>query len=166
MRWMIPAPLPDDEAERLAALRALLILDTPPEERFDRIVQFAAGEFDVPMAMISLVDRDRQWFKSRVGFDAVCETHRDVSFCAHAVHSGELLLVPDARRDVRFHDNPVVVSGPRVRFYAGAPLALKNGAVMGTLCVLDTRERHFDAIDCSILAALRQLVVAELERSA
>lgn len=162
---MIPAPLPDDEAERLLALRALLILDTPPEERFDRIVQFAATEFDAPMAMISLVDSDRQWFKSRVGF-AACETPRDVSFCAHAVHGRELLLVPDALRDPRFHDNPAVVAGPRVRFYAGAPLELASGAVVGTLCVLDTRERHFDAVDRSILESLRLLVVAELERSA
>lgn len=163
---MISAPLPDDEAERLAALRALLILDTPPEERFDRIVQFAATEFDVPMAMISLVDSDRQWFKSRVGFEGVCETPRDVSFCAHAVHSRELLLVPDALRDVRFHDNPIVVGGPGVRFYAGAPLTLKSGAVVGTLCVLDTQERRFDAIDRSILESLRLLVVDELERKA
>ncbi len=165
MPWMIPAPLPDDEAERLSALRALLILDTPPEERFDRIVQFAATEFDVPMALISLVDSDRQWFKSRVGFEA-CETGRDVSFCSHVVYSRELLLVPDAQHDERFHDNPIVLGAPHVRFYAGAPLTLSSGAVVGTLCVLDTRERHFDAVDRSILESLRLLVVAELERSA
>jgi GAF domain-containing protein len=89
---MISAPIPSDEAERLAALRALLILDTPPEERFDRIVQFAASEFDMPMALISLVDDDRQWFKARVGLDA-CETSREVSFCSHAVSSRQMLLV-------------------------------------------------------------------------
>jgi GAF domain-containing protein len=159
---MISAPLPDDEAQRLEALRALLILDTPPEERFDRIVQFAAAEFDVPMAMISLVDRDRQWFKSRIGLDA-CETSREVSFCSHAVHSRQLLLVRDALSDVRFHDNPIVVGAPFVRFYAGAPLTLKSGAVVGTLCVLDTRERPFDAVDRSILESLSRLVVGELE---
>ncbi|HEY0817488.1 MAG TPA: GAF domain-containing protein [Rhizobacter sp.] len=162
---MIPAPLPDDEAQRLEALRALLILDTPPEERFDRIVQFAADEFDVPMAMISLVDRDRQWFKARVGLEA-CETAREVSFCSHAVYQRELLLVPDALRDERFHDNPLVLGEPHVRFYAGAPLTLASGAVVGTLCVIDTRARGFDAVDRSILESLRLLVVAELERAA
>ena len=161
---MILAPMPDDEDQRLQALRALLILDTPPEERFDRIVQFAATEFDVPMALISLVDSKRQWFKSRVGFP-VCESARDVSFCAHAVPSRELLLVPDALKDIRFHDNPAVLGDPHVRFYAGAPLTLRSGAVVGTLCVLDTRERSFDAVDRSILESLRLLVVAELEPS-
>jgi GAF domain-containing protein len=163
---MIPAPLPHDEAERLQALRALLILDTPPEERFDRVVQFAADEFDAPMAMISLVDSERQWFKSRVGFGGVCETPRDVSFCAHAVHARATLLVPDALQDPRFHDNPIVLGAPHIRFYAGAPLTLRSGAVVGTLCVLDTRVRSFDAVDRSILESLRLLVVAELEHAA
>lgn len=166
MQRMISAPLPDDEAERLAALRALLILDTPPEARFDRIVEFAASEFDVPIAMISLVDSNRQWFKSKVGFGGLCETPREVSFCAHAVYHRETLLVPDALHDPRFHDNPIVVGAPHVRFYAGAPLTLKSGAVVGTLCVIDTRERAFDAIDRCILESLRLLVVAELEASA
>lgn len=162
---MIPAPLPEDEDQRLQALRALLILDTPPEERFDRIVAFAASEFDVSMALISLVDSHRQWFKSRIGLEA-CETARDVSFCGHVVHDRETLLVADALRDPRFHDNPLVTGDPHIRFYAGAPLTLKSGAVVGTLCVLDTRERSFDAVDRSILESLRLLVVAELERSA
>lgn len=165
MPRMIPAPLPDDEAERLAALHALLILDTPPEERFDRIVEFAAKEFDVPMALISLVDSDRQWFKARFGFEA-CESSREASFCGHAVYNREMLLVPNALRDERFHDNPAVIGEPHVRFYAGAPLTLKSGAVIGTLCVFDSKERGFDAVDRSILESLRSLVVAELERSA
>lgn len=159
---MIPAPRPHDEDQRLQALRAMLILDTPPEERFDRIVRFAADEFDVPMALISLVDDDRQWFKARVGLEA-CQTGREESFCAHAVHDRATLLVPDALRDERFHDNPLVVGGPHIRFYAGAPLTLKSGAVVGTLCVLDTRQRDFDALDRNILEALRALAVAELE---
>jgi GAF domain-containing protein len=100
-----------------------------------------------------------------VGFDA-CESSRDTSFCAHAVYHREMLLVPDALRDERFHDNPAVIGDPHVRFYAGAPLTLKSGAIVGTLCVLDTRERDFDAIDRSILESLRLLVVAELERPA
>ena len=159
---MISAPIPSDEAERLAALRALLILDTPPEERFDRIVQFAASEFDVPMALISLVDDDRQWFKARVGLDA-CETSREVSFCAHAVSSRQMLLVEDALKDPRFFDNPLVLADPHIRFYAGSPLVLRSGAIVGTLCVLDTRERTLDAVDRSILDSLRALAVAELE---
>lgn len=159
---MISAPIPSDEAERLAALRALLILDTPPEERFDRIVQFAASEFDMPMALISLVDGDRQWFKARVGLDA-CETSREVSFCAHAVSSRRMLLVEDALKDPRFFDNPLVLADPHIRFYAGSPLVLRSGAIVGTLCVLDTRERTLDAVDRSILDSLRALAVAELE---
>jgi GAF domain-containing protein len=159
---MVPAPLPSDEHQRLQALRELLILDTPPEERFDRIVRFAADEFDVPIALISLVDSDRQWFKARVGLEA-CETGRDISFCAHAVHAGELLMVEDALRDARFFDNPLVTGAPHVRFYAGAPLRLRSGAIVGTLCVIDTRERRLDSIDRSILESLRELAVAELD---
>ena len=159
---MVPAPIPSNEHERLQALRELLILDTPPEERFDRIVRFAADEFDVPIALISLIDSDRQWFKARVGLDA-CETGRDISFCGHAVHAGELLMVENALRDPRFFDNPLVAGAPHIRFYAGAPLRLRSGAVVGTLCVIDTRERCLDAVDRSILESLRELAVAELD---
>jgi GAF domain-containing protein len=159
---MISADIPANEAQRLQALRELLILDTPPEERFDRIVQFAADEFDVPMALISLVDSDRQWFKARIGL-AACETGRDESFCAHALHGPGLLLVEDALRDERFADNPLVTGGPHIRFYAGAPLVLRSGAIVGTLCVIDREARRFDAVDRSILESLRLLVVSELE---
>ncbi len=162
---MVPAPIPADEPQRLQALRELLILDTPPEERFDRIVRFAASEFDAPMAMISLVDSDRQWFKASVGLD-VCETSRDTSFCSHVVHDRRMLLVKNVLQDPRFFDNPFVRGAPHVRFYVGAPLQLKSGAIVGTLCVLDTRERDFDAVDRSILDALRTLAVAELEPGA
>ncbi len=158
---MITAALPDNESERLQALRALLILDTPPEQRFDRIVQFAADEFDVPIALISLVDDKRQWFKARVGM-AACETGRDIAFCSHALHSAKLLMVEDALLDQRFFDNPLVAGDPRIRFYAGAPLWMPSSLVIGTLCVIDTRPRHFDAVDRSILEALRDLTVAEL----
>ena len=159
---MVPAPIPADEAQRLQALRELLILDTPPEARFDRIVQFAAQEFDVPMALISLIDSDRQWFKARFGL-AACETGRDISFCGHAVHANELLMVENALRDPRFHDNPLVVGDPFIRFYAGAPLRLRSGAVVGTLCLIDRRERSLDAVDRGILESLRDLAAAELE---
>lgn len=149
------------EAQRLQALRALLILDTPPEQRFERIVDFAVSEFDVPMAAISLVDADRQWFKAVRGL-TVCETSRDVSFCGHAILRPDGLLVPDTLLDPRFFDNPLVQHEPRVRFYAGAPLLLRGGEAVGTLCVLDTRPREFDRLDHAVLNALRDLVVEQL----
>lgn len=155
------APIPHDDAQRLQALRELLILDTPPEERFDRIVAFAAHEFDVPIALVSLVDRNRQWFKSRFGL-AACETARDISFCGHALLETETLLIPDALRDDRFADNPLVVGPPHIRFYAGAQLVLPSGHVVGTLCMIDTRPREFDPMDLAILGSLRDLVVQEL----
>jgi len=158
---MTPAPIPADDAARLSALRELLILDTPPEERFDRLVEFAASEFDMPIALISLVDAQRQWFKARVGF-AACETSREISFCGHAILQRDLFEVLDAALDPRFADNPLVVGAPFVRFYIGAPLALPGGATVGTLCLIDTRPRQFDAMDRAVLGTLRDLVVAEL----
>lgn len=158
---MLPAPIPADDDARLQALRALLILDTPPEERFDRLVEFAAAEFDVPIALITLVDRERQWFKARVGMD-VCETSREISFCGHAILQPGLFEVLDATRDPRFADNPLVVGAPHIRFYVGAPLVLPGGASMGTLCLIDTRPREFDEMDRAILGTLRDLAAAEL----
>lgn len=155
------APIPDNDAQRLQALRELLILDTPPEERFDRVVAFAAQEFEVPIALVSLVDRNRQWFKSRIGL-AACETARDISFCGHALLEHETLLIPDARQDARFADNPLVVGPPHIRFYAGAQLVLPSGHAVGTLCVIDTRPRELDPMDLAILGSLRDLVVQEL----
>lgn len=160
---MPAAPLPPDESQRLAALRELLILDTPPEERFDRIVRFAADEFDVPIALVSLVDAHRQWFKARVGLD-VCETGRDAAFCAHAILEPEVMVVEDALADPRFVDNPLVNGAPGIRFYAGAPLQV-GGRHVGTLCVIDVRPRGFDATDASILRAMRALVEEELARA-
>lgn len=154
-------PIPENESERLGALRALLLLDTPPEERFDRIVQFAAREFDVPIALISLVDENRQWFKSRVGLDA-CETSREVSFCGHALSMDAPLVIEDALLDERFADNPLVTSPPHIRFYAGAQLRLASGLVVGTLCLIDQAPRRLDEIDLGILGSLRALVVEEL----
>ncbi|MCG2583957.1 GAF domain-containing protein [Massilia sp. TS11] len=158
---MLAAPLPDNERERLAALRALLILDTPPEERFDRITAFAAQEFAVPIATISLVDAERQWFKSRVGLD-VCETGRDESFCAHAILQDAILVIPDALADPRFADNPLVTGAPHIRFYAGAQLRLADGSKPGTLCLIDRVTRQLDSVELAILASLRQLVEEEL----
>ncbi|MDB6001857.1 MAG: putative sensor protein [Rhizobacter sp.] len=158
---MKPAPIPANDAERLDALRRLLILDTPPEERFDRIVNFAAEEFDMPMAQLSLVDEHRQWFKARVGM-SLCQTARAESFCGHVVELTEGLVVEDATLDERFFDNPLVTGEPYVRFYAGAPLVLPCGNIVGALCVLDRRPRTFDAMDRAILHSLRDLAMTEL----
>lgn len=162
---MLAAPIPDYDQERLAALRDLLILDTPPEERFDKVVQFAAQEFDVPIALISLIDENRQWFKARVGVD-VCETGRDVSFCGHAILHGDIFIIPDSRADERFADNPLVVDEPHVIFYAGAPLRMSSGYIIGTLCLIDHKPRQLDATELAILATLRDLLVEELSNPA
>lgn len=159
---MKPAAIPANEKQRLDALYRLLILDTPPEERFDRIVRFAADEFEVPIALITFVDENRQWFKARVGTD-VCETERDIAFCAHALHSTEPLVVADALKDERFCDNPLVSGDPHIRFYAGAPLVLPSGYIAGTLCLIDTKPREFDEVDLAILSTLRDLVIGELK---
>lgn len=134
------APLPPDESGRLKALRRSGILDTDGDEVFDRVVRAAATLFDVPMAAVTLVDADRQWFKSSVGIP-VKEVPRDVSFCAHTIVGSEILVVPDATADPRFADNPDVIGGPQIRFYAGAPLTTPDGFRLGTLCVLDTEPR-------------------------
>jgi phosphoribosyl 1,2-cyclic phosphodiesterase/CheY-like chemotaxis protein len=159
-RWA-PAPLPDGEARRLDALYALRVLDTPPEERFDRYTRIAAGLFDVPVALVSLIDRDRQWFKSRHGFDAI-ETPREVAFCAHTILDRAVLQVPDALQDARFADNPVVAGPPRFRFYVGAPLAAPDGSLVGSLCLIDARPRELDSKQLILLRDLADLVEAEL----
>ena len=153
---MTPAPLPADEDERLSALRALLLLDTPPEERFDRLARFVAEQLDVPIALLTLVDGQRQWFKARVGIDAT-ETPRDISFCGHAIMKNDLFIVEDASRDPRFSDNPLVTGEPHIRFYAGAPLSAPGGHRIGTLCVIDTVPRTLGPVKLSILDALRRL---------
>lgn len=159
---MIAPALPSDEHERLSLLRELLILDTPAEERFDRIASFAASEFDMPIALVSLVDEERQWFKARVGLE-VCCTSRDVSFCAHAIHLRAPLVVEDALLDPRFFDNPLVTGEPRIRFYAGMPLHVPGAeSALGTLCLIDHRPRTLDGVERAIFATLRDLVVEQL----
>ncbi|MBE9611006.1 GAF domain-containing protein [Chitinilyticum piscinae] len=157
--------LPDDEAERIANLRSLLILDTPPEQRFDNLTRVAAGFFRVPIAVVSLVDAERQWFKSTCGLDAR-ETGRDVSFCGHAILDSGVMVVEDARSDPRFADNPLVTGGPMIRFYAGAPLKSSQGHNLGTLCLISPEPRQMDAVEIQMLQDLARLVVVELERPA
>jgi GAF domain-containing protein len=158
---MVVAPKPDNEIARIKALRDLLILDTLPEERFDRITEFARNEFDVPIVLISLIDSDRQWFKSKVGIH-VCGTTRDVSFCSHAILQEAIMVVENATEDTRFFDNPLVVGEPHIRFYAGAQLRLQSGEHLGTLCLIDTKPHTLDEDDLSILSSLRTMVVEEL----
>ncbi|MBL0917359.1 MAG: GAF domain-containing protein [Hydrogenophaga sp.] len=160
---MIAAPTPVDEDARLKALRELLILDTPPEERFDRITRFAMSEFEMPMASVSLVDRDRQWAKSNFGLEAA-ETPRDLSFCGHTILERQFLVVPDALKDERFRANPQVNGSPWVRFYAGAVLRLPYGPAVGALCVMDRRPREMGRVGLAILGSLRDLVVEEMVR--
>jgi diguanylate cyclase (GGDEF)-like protein len=160
---MIAPPPLADEARRLATLRGLNILDTPPEERFDRLTRLAKRLFDVPTALVSLVDEDRQWFKSSAGL-AATQTPRNISFCGHAIASDATLLVPDAQLDPRFHDNPLVTGEPHVRFYAGCPLSMPDGSRIGTLCLIDTQPREFGKEDSAILGDLARM--AEQEFSA
>lgn len=158
---MITAPIPLDEQERVAALRALKILDTPPEERFDRVTRLAAKLFDVPIAYVAMIDSTRQWFKSKQGLMA-CQTPRDISFCGHAVLIDEALVIPDATRDPRFADNPMVTGEPFVRFYAGQSLKTQDGRRVGTLCVVDRKPREFSERDRSILRELADMIEKEL----
>lgn len=159
-RWR-PAPLPPDENARLAALRALQLLGSGPEERFDRVTRIAGSLFDVPVALVSLVDADSQWFKSCFGMDAT-STPRDQAFCAHAILDDDVLMVPDAHLDERFAGNPLVEGPPHVRFYAGVPLTLPDGARVGTLCLLDHRPRVLDAQQLDLLRDLGHMVEQEL----
>lgn len=136
---MISPQKPPDEKERLEVLHELKILHTKYEKRFDRITRMATRIFDVPIALISLVAEDEQWFKSCVGV-VVPGTPRDVSFCGHAILGDEVFIVEDALKDERFHDNPLVVGPPHARFYAGRPLRIR-GKKIGTLCIMDTKPR-------------------------
>ncbi|RZM82909.1 GAF domain-containing protein [Leptolyngbya iicbica] len=156
----IPA-IPANESSRLAVLYSLKILDTDPEERFDQITRIAQRAFRVPIALVSLIDAERQWFKSCQGFCA-SETPRDVSFCGHAILEDRPLIVPDARDDPRFHDNPFVMGEPGIRFYAGMPLTVLDGYRLGTLCLIDQQPRTLDTNEELLLIDLGHLVEQEL----
>lgn len=157
------APDLDDTSERQAALRRYHVLDTAPEEEFDRITSLVAKVCDVPTALITLIDEERQWFKSCFGFNTR-ETDIGVSFCVHAVDEGRLMVVEDATTDPRFKDNPIVTGPPHVRFYAGAPLTTPEGVDIGTLCIIDYETRTFDAAQREILTRLADTVVEQFER--
>ena len=155
------ANFPANEAARVATLHSLNILDTPRDDRFDRYTQIAARIFDIPIALISLVDRHRQWFKSAEGLDAV-ETPRDISFCGHAILGDGVFEIQNARRDARFRDNPLVIEQPHISFYAGAPLEAPNGHRLGTLCIIDRVPRRLAAEERTMLKTLADMVVHEM----
>ncbi len=150
------------ESYRLSVLRSYGLLDSPAEITLDAMTRLTARVFDVPTVLISLIDEDRQWFKSRVGVD-ICEAERDVSFCTHVVESGAPLVVPDARADARFADNPLVTGEPHVRFYAGAPLRAPEGVILGTLCLIDCKPREFSDEDMVQLCELADLIVDRMK---
>ena len=152
---------PVDETQRLRALHGLRILDTDAEERFDRITRLARQMFEVPIALVSLVDADRQWFKSRPGLEA-CQTGRDISFCGHAIIHEQPLCVANALLDPRFADNPLVSGPPYIRFYAGYPVHSPNGARIGTLCIIDHTPRELTAVDLQALADFAAMVDREV----
>lgn len=153
---------PPDEKTRIDTLRALNILDSSPQERFDRITRLAKRMFGVPVALVSLIDADRQWFLSSFGLDDVKETSRDISFCGHAILGDEIFTVPDAALDPRFDDNPLVTDAPNIRFYAGCPISVPNGSKLGTLCLIDQSPRGFDDEDKALLRDLARMVEQEV----
>lgn len=152
---------PPDEQARLATLRSLDILDSPPEERFDRLTRMAKRLYGVPIALISLVDANRQWFKSCFGL-SVNETPRDISFCGHTILGDSLFIIPDASVDERFADNQLVLNDPSIRFYAGCPFRAPNGHKLGTLCIIDHQPRHFGQDEFEALIDLTAMLEREI----
>src|SRR5216117_1649931 len=161
-RSTMPVAMPKTDAARIAALEKYAILYTDPEQYFDDLALLASFICKTPIALISLVDENRQWFKSRVGLDAK-ETSRDIAFCSTAILQSDVFVVPDALKDDRFRDNPLVVSDPHIRFYAGAPLINEDGYALGTLCVVDRAPRELAPEQKEALKALSRLVLAQLE---
>lgn len=155
-------PVLKDEKRRLKVLWQYDVLDSVPEEVFDDLTELAARICEAPIALISLIDEKRQWFKSKVGV-TISETSRDVSFCAHAIGQPDLFIIPDASTDVRFSTNPLVTSDPKIRFYAGAPLVTADGHALGTLCVIDKVPRELRLEQKQALRILARHVMTQLE---
>ena len=151
-----------NDGARVDALQKYAILDSEPEQAFDDLTLLASYVCKTPIALISLVDEDRQWFKAKVGISAT-ETSRDIAFCSTAIQQGDVFVVPDALQDERFRTNPLVVSEPSIRFYAGAPLINEDGYALGTLCVIDRAPRVLGADQEAALKALSRLVLMQME---
>jgi len=161
---MQKAPIPADEQDRLEAVHRIAILDTEPEERFDLLTKEAVEKLHVPMSMVSILDTDREWFKSCIGFDKK-EGDRDVSFCGHALLAAYLFIVEDTLKDPRFADNPMVVGAPYIRFYAGIALIdHKTGKAIGVFCVKDTSPRNFSAAETATFIDLASRAEVELNK--
>lgn len=156
------APVPANEKARLEALHRYRVLDTEPERAFDDVTKLASYICGTPMALVTLLDKDRQWFKSKVGIES-SETSRDIAFCAHTLYQGKLMIVENAVEDERFKANPYVTGDPHVRFYAGAPLLTSEGHGLGSLCVLDRKPRQLDPGQIAALEALSRTIVTTLE---
>lgn len=154
--------MPTNEVARVAALQRYAILDSEPEQGFDDLTLLASYICQTPIALISLVDENRQWFKSRVGL-SISETSREIAFCSRAILQSDIFIVPDTLQDERFRNNPLVVSEPNIRFYAGAPLITEEGYALGTLCVVDRTPREVSPEQKEALKALSRLVLAQLE---
>jgi diguanylate cyclase (GGDEF)-like protein len=159
---MIKPEIPENEAERLHALKMLQVLDTSHEERFDRVTRMAKRMFGVSISLVSLIDKDRQWFKSNQGLDA-SETPREISFCGHAINQDELFIISDTTKDERFVDNPMVTNAPNIRFYAGYPLKITGGLTIGTLCLLDQVPRKMEEEDQQLLKDLGAIIEQEIK---
>ncbi|MEO7433361.1 MAG: sensor domain-containing diguanylate cyclase [Dokdonella sp.] len=160
---MIPPPSPDNELERLVEIERLGLLDSEPEGTYDDLARLASAICGTPVSLVSLIGKDRQWFKARVGMEAT-QTSRDVAFCAHAINEpDQLFVVRDAREDPRFSDNPLVTGGPNIRFYAGAPLKTASGNALGTLCVIDTEPRTLEPFQVEAMRSLSRQVVSLME---
>lgn len=159
---MLKPGRPADEESRIVTLRSLNLLDTDRDERFDRLTRLALHVFEVPVALVSLVDENRQWFKSCQGAN-LSETDRDVSFCGHAILGDDAFVIQDTHQDPRFADNPLVVGEPFIRFYAGYPIRYLDGSKLGTLCLLDSRPRHFNRRERLILEDLAKIVEHEIQ---
>lgn len=155
-------PVPENEDDRIAALEKYAILDSPPEEVFDRITRLVSAYLNVPIALVSLVDGSRQWFKSKVGLD-VTQTNREIAFCGHTILQNEIMIVSDASKDERFSDSPLVVGNPNIAFYAGAPITTSDGYNLGTLCAIDRVPRHLSLEQKTVLTDLANMVMDALE---
>ena len=158
----MPAPLPANEARRIAALHRYQILDTPSEQQFDDFARLASIVCETPIALMSLVDTDRQWFKARIGLDTE-ETPREHAFCSYTILGDEALIVEDAKKDDRFANNPLVTSAPHIRFYAGEPLVDNEGHALGSLCVIDRKPRQLTPQQREALAIIGRRLTEQIQ---